>query len=308
MDSLFQTRAFGKFLLTGEYFVMDGALALAIPLRFGQRLQVTPGGQAGKLGWESRNPDGSVWFDAVFSLPDFAILQTADKQIAETLAGILRQCYLQRPLFFAENQSFKVFTQTDFPREWGLGTSSTLIAALSRWCGADPYAVLFNTLGGSGYDIACAYADGPVLYRLSGQTPEIIPVVAPLFEAFSAQLYFIYSGKKQNSREGIARYRALKTGGFHPEAIEKLTLGFLNAKTLTELETVIREHEMLVGEALQLSPVKAQFFQDYWGEVKSLGAWGGDFVLATSERPESETRTYFQQKGFNVVKPWKSMV
>ena len=156
--------------------------------------------------------------------------------------------------------------------------------------------------------VACAYADGPVLYRLSGQTPEIIPVVAPLFEAFSAQLYFIYSGKKQNSREGIARYRALKTGGFHPEAIEKLTLGFLNAKTLTELETVIREHEMLVGEALQLSPVKAQFFQDYWGEVKSLGAWGGDFVLATSERPESETRTYFQQKGFNVVKPWKSMV
>jgi len=35
--------------------------------------------------------------------------------------------------------------------------------------------------------------------------------------------------------------------------------------------------------------------------MKSLGAWGGDFVLATSQASEEETRKYFGQKGFTTV-------
>ena len=30
----------------------------------------------------------------------------------------------------------------------------------------NPYILLFDTFGGSGYDIACAEAEGPVLYQL----------------------------------------------------------------------------------------------------------------------------------------------
>ncbi len=32
----------GKLLLTGEYVVLDGALALALPTKFGQSLKVQP--------------------------------------------------------------------------------------------------------------------------------------------------------------------------------------------------------------------------------------------------------------------------
>jgi hypothetical protein len=34
--------------------------------------------------------------------------------------------------------------------------------------------------------------------------------------------------------------------------------------------------------------------------MKSLGAWGGDFILATSDRSAKETWAYFNQKGYSV--------
>lgn len=304
---IFETRAQGKLLLTGEYFVLDGAKSLAMPVRFGQTLRVEMGDSIGKLSWQSQNPDGSRWFEAAFMWPDFQIMDASDEKTAQTLSEILRACQRQNPSFFIENQSFRVLTQNDFPREWGLGTSSTLIAALARWAGVDPYTILFETLGGSGYDLACAYAEGPILYQLEGQVPKVEPVVfAP---KFSEQLYFIFLGKKQNSREGITRYR--ERAGENPEIIEKiswLTQQFLEAQTLEELEAILLAHEVLVSETIGLPRAKDLHFKDYWGEVKSLGAWGGDFVLVTSAQPEAETRAYFEQKGMEVIMPWRTMV
>ncbi len=310
-SSIFETRAQGKLLLTGEYFVLDGALALAVPVRFGQSLWVEEGDSVGKLSWQSQNPDGSIWFEAEFAWPDFQILNTTDESTAQTLAGILRACQRQNPFFFIENQSFRVFTQNDFPREWGLGTSSTLIAALARWAGVDPYKVLFDTLGGSGYDIACTYADGPIFYRLGeGKKPMVarLEVVPPFITHLANHLYFVFLGKKQNSREGIARYRGRVSQ--NPEIIEnisRLTQQFLAAKTLAELDSVLLEHEIIVSETLGLPRAKDLYFNDFWGEVKSLGAWGGDFVLVTSLRSEEETRRYFQQKGLAVFLPWREI-
>ena len=307
VTSVFETRAQGKLLLTGEYFVLDGATALAMPVRFGQTLWVEEGDAIGKLSWQSQNPDGTVWFEAEFMWPDFQILSASDDQTARTLAGILQACQRQNLSFFIENQSFRVFTQNDFPREWGLGTSSTLIAALARWAAVDPYKILFETLGGSGYDLACAYAEGPILYRLEGQTPVVEPVhFAP---AYADQLYFVFLGKKQNSRDGIARFR--EKAPQSPALLDKisgLTQQFLEAKTLEALDAAILEHERLISETLGLPRAKDLYFSDFWGEVKSLGAWGGDFVLVTSARSEEETRSYFLGKGLEVVLDWGRMV
>ncbi len=306
---IFDTRAQGKLLLTAEYFVLDGATALAIPVRFGQRLSVAIGKAPGKLSWQSQNSDGLVWFSAEFTSPNFHMLQTSDENIAQTLANILRACQRQNPSFFIENQSYSVITHNDFPREWGLGTSSTLIAALSRWAEVDPYKVLFETLGGSGYDIACAYAEGPVLYRLeAGEKPMVarIQIMPPLL---TDQLYFVFLGKKQNSREGITHYR--ERVGQNPGIIEKvsqLTQQFLEARTLIELDAVLLAHELLVSETLGLPRAKDLYFKDFWGEVKSLGAWGGDFVLVTSARSAAETKAYFLGKGLEVVMRWEEMV
>ena len=306
MPPIFETRAHGKLLLTGEYFVLDGATALAMPVRFGQTLKVQAGDLQGFIDWNSLDPDGNKWFEAMFELPSLRIRIGSDLKTSLTLFKILNTCKALNPEHFAREKFYKVVTQNDFPRTWGLGTSSTLIATLGRWTGVDPYKVLFETLGGSGYDLACAYADGPILYRLEEQNPVIEPVhFAPVF---SGQLYFVFLGKKQNSREGIARYRERVPRV--PALIEKisgLAHRMVAAKTLEEFDAVVLEHEMLVCETIMSPRAKDLYFNDFWGEVKSLGAWGGDFVLVTSERPEAETRAYFSEKGFEVVLGWGEM-
>jgi mevalonate kinase len=300
-------QARGKLLLCGEYAVLDGALALAVPVRYGQTLTVRAHEKLGTLLWESKNDEGAQWFRAAFSVPGLDILQTPYMSTAERLQGMLRACRKQNPEFLNIPDGWLVQTQTDFPRQWGLGTSSTLIAALARWAGVDPYLVLAETLGGSGYDIACAFAEGPLLYRWLGQKPTVQAVdFAP---PFAQQLFFVFLEKKQNSREGISRYRALAQG--HSSLVEQIsacTRRCLEAQTLADFSAVMLEHENLISRALELPRAQDLYFSDFPGVVKSLGAWGGDFVLAMSEKDPSETVAYFSEKGFSTCIPYLEMV
>jgi len=304
----FSLLAHGKLLLTGEYFVLDGAVALAVPVRFGQSFHFMRDETSTGLRWESRDPDGSIWFSAEYEMPSLRLLTCSDSETANTLAALLAACRRQNPDFLQTAPGWRVLTQTDFPRAWGLGTSSTLIAALGRWAGVNPYQVLFETLGGSGYDIACAFAESAVLYQLlEKQQPIVTPVI--FHPPFSSALFFVYLGKKQNSRAGIQHYRA-RAGGDSAwiEEVSALTQACLGAVDLIGFEQALAAHERLVGQALGLPGVREVWFADFWGEIKSLGAWGGDFVLATSVRPEEEVRSYFQKRGFGTVLTWKEMV
>jgi hypothetical protein len=42
-------------------------------------------------------------------------------------------------------------------------------------------------------------------------------------------------------------------------------------------------------------------FGDFNGGVKSLGAWGGDFILAASPDQDTQVKDYFETKGFQPV-------
>ena len=88
----------GKLLITGEYAVLDGALALAIPTKKGQLLEVFPSKDL-QLNWSSFDADGALWFDCLFS-PELEILSTSNTEKALTLQNILR-------LAIALNSSFK---------------------------------------------------------------------------------------------------------------------------------------------------------------------------------------------------------
>ncbi len=301
-------RAHGKLLLTGEYAVLDGAEALAVPTRFGQSLSVSPSaGPAEKLSWRSLELDGTCWFSADYDIADFNFEKTADATTAVRLAEILREIRRQRPGFLKNGNGLTVEARVDFPRSWGLGTSSTLLSLLAEWSGADPYLLLEKTFGGSGYDIACARADGPILFKIEDEKPAAERV--EFFPEFHNCLYFIYLGKKQDSRAGIHRYREM--GGRHSvltKKISRLTRRFLAAASLGELETVIVEHENLISEAVDLPRAQDLLFPNFWGQTKSLGAWGGDFALATSSRPPEETIGFFNQLGFPVVFRFEEMI
>jgi hypothetical protein len=79
-------------------------------------------------------------------------------------------------------------------------------------------------------------------------------------------------------------------------------------QTLEEFDELMEEHEELVQSVLKQPRAKERLFSDYWGTVKSLGAWGGDFVLVTSNEPEEKTRQYFAEKGFDTVIAYDEMI
>ena len=203
--------AAGKLLISGEYFVLDGALSLAIPTQLGQTLEIEDF-QPGQINWISHTHIGKLWFEATFLFEEDTVIvhSSTDKEVADRLRQLFLSMVQQNPKW--ENQILKkgakAISKIQFPRLWGLGTSSTLIANLANWSACNPYRMLGDSFGGSGYDIACAMSKGPILYQKINHEPQRVDL--PLDLPFKQHLYFIYLGKKQNSREGIKRYRERK--------------------------------------------------------------------------------------------------
>ena len=115
-------------------------------------------------------------------------------------------------------------------------------------------------------------------------------------------MLLVYLGRKQNSREALKKYHQSKAGlNGSVDKVSRLTESINAAATLQEFESLVNQHEALVSDINGLPTVKSKEFPDYWGSIKSLGAWGGDFVLATTDRTEEETRGYFKSKGLEVI-------
>ncbi len=291
----------GKLLITGEYAVLDGATALAVPTRLGQRLRVMSG-DGRKFRWESYDAAGAQWFKARFKLRSsdrWKTRKTTDEKIADRLEKILRAAERMGADVGEELAGVTVRTELEFPRQWGLGTSSTLIHCLAQWWRIDPYRLLKKTFGGSGYDLACAAAAGPIRYRLTSDGPAVETTAWQ--PSYRDQLAFVYLGKKQDSREGIRRYRERPKDPAWIDEITSLTEAFLGVDNLSEAQHLLRRHERTVAGHLELPTVQSRYFADFPGVVKSLGAWGGDFVLALSNVDFAATRTYFRGRGFGTV-------
>ena len=164
----------GKFLLTGEYLVLKGALALALPLKLGQSFEVeTLDSNENRLQWHAHQPNGP-WFSVTLNPETLDIIDCDDQPKAEKLAQILKAVKTLNPKVF-EGNDLRFTTHLDFDPNWGFGSSSTLIANLARWANVNPYELLKLTFGGSGYDIACATAEGPIYYQLTTSEPALRP-------------------------------------------------------------------------------------------------------------------------------------
>ena len=79
----------------------------------------------------------------------------------------------------------------------------------------------------------------------------------------------------------------------------------LHVNSLSEFRNLIEEHEQIISSIIQLRPVKERLFSDYDGAIKSLGAWGGDFVLATGNQNSID---YFTKKGYSTILSYSDMV
>ena len=298
----------GKLLITGEYAVLDGALSLALPTKFGQYLRLREN-DTGFLRWTGIDERNDIWFEQHYHLEDFRpvedqMVDQTDTQTSDRLISILRTAKELNPQFLKESQGVEVETKTDFNRNWGLGTSSTLINNIAQWADVDAFELNRLTFGGSGYDIACAQNKEAIFYSLLDGEPNVRKT--DFQPPFASNLYFVYLNKKIDSRKAIESYRRAT---FNKEklidAVTQLSHSFAECNQLSDFIALIGMHEQLISEVLGISPVKDTLFHDYPGAVKSLGGWGGDFVLAASE---SESSEYFKSRGYETVIPFTEMV
>lgn len=297
----------GKILLTGEYLVLHGALALAMPLKLGQSLEVeTLPSCDNRLNWEAFQPQGH-WFSATIDKNNLQTIATDDAPKARKLCEVLNALKELNPALF-HGHDLHFSTHLDFHPEWGLGSSSTLIANLSQWAKVDPYKLLKLSFGGSGYDIACATATSPLFYRLIEGQPQITP--APFAPSFADMLHFVYQGKKQNSAKEVAAFKErMSHMDFMKEidAISAISRALSDSRDLQDFCSLLNTHEAILSRCLGREPLQMQF-PDFEGCLKSLGAWGGDFMLAATPWPESRVKAYFEAFKLPVIIPYREWV
>ena len=295
----------GKLLLTAEYLVLDGAKALAVPTKKGQKLTITTSKTPG-LHWKSILADGTVWFETAF---DINALKTQsyfnEDPILQRLGDILMAALEQQPNFLDASEGIQATSQLEFAKDWGLGSSSTLLNNVALWAQINPYKLLSDTFGGSGYDIACAKADTPITYQRTKEDP-IVNIIS-FCPSFRKQIFFIHLNQKQNSRDSIAQYRAIKKNHIdvHLKQVNTFTDQMIQADSLEAFENIIDNHESFLSEILQTPTVKNRLFPTYSGAIKSLGGWGGDFVMATGT---PDDMTYFIERGYKTILSYDDMV
>ena len=293
----------GKLFLIGEYTVIDGSEAFALPTVYGQYLEIE-NYDPNILKWESYDVDGKQWYKTSLSYQSIHENRRTGHSITDTLIDILHHAHRANPSVLSTGSGYKAVNKLTFSRNWGLGSSSTLINNVAQWFRIDAYELLAKSFGGSGYDIACAQHNTPIIYQITEGKPNVQTV--NFNPPFLDKLYFVYLNKKQNTRSSVATYRE-NTKDI--QALNEKVNRIINAAAITESFEVfcnfLDEHSALMSEPLQMPTVKESLFPDFNGTVKSLGAWGGDFVLAAAnENPEA----YFKSKGFEIIISYKDMI
>ena len=297
----------GKFLLTSEYLVLKGALSLALPLKLGQSLEAEQlETNNNQLHWESWQPEGK-WFSVTLNRENLVNFSADDPDKAMRLSQILLAVKQLSPKAF-EGNDIKFTTRLDFDPNWGLGSSSTLIANLAQWAKVNPYELLKLTFGGSGYDIACATAEQPIYYQLINGQPqtETIDFNPP----FAEHLFFVYQGQKQSSSKEIKAFLE-KANPIDLqkdiEAVSDISRSVPRCQNLDEFGLLMQCHERIIARCIGQEPIQKRF-PDFEGVLKSLGAWGGDFILAATEWDEKEVKDYFKTFGLEVVFGYNDLV
>ncbi len=310
----------GKLLITGEYMILQGADGLALPVQMGQRLCFRKNTDQ-LLSWTTL-VGGERWFEAVFSGSGYRIKTASDNGKARFLRQILVNAseLSATPLVFGSVES-----TVEFDMGWGLGSSSSLISNVAYMFDVNPFTLHFSVSKGSGYDIACARSDAPVIYRLEYHTRSSrsegltagypgsfpVPVYKPVMfnPPFGENLFFAYTGKKQNSAISVEKYLSAKQpGDRNLKKVSRISEELINVTDIEWFNELLKEHDAILSQLLGEVPVNDSIFKGFPGYVKSLGAWGGDFVMITWQEDAGKLFSLLEQKGMDIVFPYNKIV
>lgn len=292
----------GKLMLTSEYFAVDGALVLAVPTQLGQEFFFEEK-HDGKsiIFWEAYHQN-KLWLKAVIDYKNWEILETNINPSAEFILKVLKNVQSLSEIQFKNTHTYHLKTNLQFPPDFGLGSSSTLMNNLAEWANIDPFHLNSISLGGSGYDIAVAKAKSAVLFQ---NKPEIHFEKIDFSPKFKNELIFIHLNQKQDSREGINLYKSKIKSQNLVDEFSDLTRNILLCNELENFSDLMLLHEQKISDFIEIPTVRSKFFVDCPTFVKSLGAWGGDFVMSAKFEGFED---YFWGKGFSTVFDWSGLI
>ncbi len=290
----------GKLLLTSEYMVLAGSLCLSLPTKLGQTMEVNQNAK-NTISWKSFDNKGELWFSNEFKISDLEPTQSKNPGVEMRLTKLLSYIKKNGSIDF-DNVGYAIETHLQFDRNWGLGSSSTLVANLAKWADVDGIDLLHSAFQGSGYDVATGIENETILYQLLDKPTWRSTVFNP---SFSDELYFVYLGRKQNSEVEVNRFNKNTITKSQKKIFTDFTNSILTCTTINSFEQVLTEHEQALSNILHRQTIKEERFEDYPRSIKSLGAWGGDFILVTGDE---ESQTYFKNKGYDTIVPWHEMI
>ncbi len=293
----------GKLLLTSEYTVLDGALALALPTKWGQEFFFEEHSDNKTLiTWEAYHQN-KLWLTAVINYESWEVVECNNLLATQFIVNVLKNVQTLSSKKLLGNCSYHVKTNLQFPSNFGLGSSSTLMNNLAVWADLNAYQLNELCLGGSGYDIAVAKENSALLYQLLDNERRIETInFAPKFKE---EIIFIHLNQKQDSREGINMYRSKVKLPQLIQEFSELTKQVLKCEGLEEFSKIMELHEQKLSNFLLINTVKEKYFSDCSVFVKSLGAWGGDFVMSCKF---SGFQDYFSERGFSTVFEWNEII
>ncbi|MGC5744492.1 GYDIA family GHMP kinase [Chryseobacterium sp. NFX27] len=292
----------GKLMLTSEYFAIDGALVLAVPTKLGQEFFFDEKEDERSLVFWEAHHQNKLWLKAVIDYKSWQILETNIPSSAAFILNTLKNVQQLSKFKFKNNYTYHLKTNLQFPADYGLGSSSTLMTNLAEWADIDPFHLNSISLGGSGYDIAVAKEKSAVLFR---SKPQISYEKADFNPPFKNELIFIHLNQKQDSREGISFYKSKPKSQILIDEFSDITKKVLLCRELENFSQLMMIHEQKISKFLEIPTVKDRFFSDCPVFVKSLGAWGGDFVMSAKFHGYKD---YFWGKGFKTVFEWSDII
>ncbi len=303
----------GKLLITAEYLVLDDTDAIAIPTKKGQWLTVEDN-DLDHINWKSFDEKGNCWFQTTLVIENnklknlYLITEKktlAEVNIIETLLKILTSAIKLNPEFLLVSKGYTIETNLEFNPKWGLGSSSTLINNIAKWAEIDAFKLLELSFGGSGYDIACAQHNEPIIFNRNNGIPRVKKIC--FSPPFKNNIFFIHLNRKQDSKESIRHYRSLSIKDYEAskKSIEIINAKILNCLTLDTFNFLLNSHELIISDIIKMPTIKSQLFPDYPKSIKSLGGWGGDFILVTGSIQEMD---YFKSKGYTTILSYSEMV
>src|SRR5690606_11171271 len=229
-------------------------------------------GQGAEVHWVSMDHQGKKWFECKLNLIDFSVEKTSDEGKSRFIQNLIQSAARLNSDFLSKWKKYKVTSALEFDPDWGLGSSSTLIANLAEWAELSPFELYFDTQKGSGYDVAAAVSDAPLLYQK--HEDELSFETFDWDQKLIEKIVVFYQGNKQSSAAEVSDWKKNKRWNRGDVShMHTISESLADCSDVEQAMKLFGEHVKMTEKILDQRAFEGRY-ADFEGVMKPLGAWG----------------------------------